>query len=274
MTGLPYKPPYNFDPDGNGGPIDDPTDITGCVLWLDASDIATLWQTTDTQPDNNGSNPITVDGQTVANWDDKSGDTNNVAQSGAGSEPTYKTGIQNGKSILRFIDNAQVNDDFLFRTLSVLSQVANVTVFIVAAATSDETLGVIYSNTNTSDLRIAAYCDSRTVQRRGAVLNDSSGDNYANLPSDIGTEFNLITTIVDDPTITARLNGLPGSTTTFAGDGATDNDYTRIGNQFSEFTRFYGDLAMVAVYDRTLTDTEIDSFEVWAQSVWATPALP
>jgi hypothetical protein len=61
-------------------------------VWVDFSDITTLYQTNDT------STPITADGQSIGYAADKSGTGNHVLQATAGSRPTYKTNIQNGLS--------------------------------------------------------------------------------------------------------------------------------------------------------------------------------
>jgi hypothetical protein len=65
-------------------------------LWLDLSDLTTLYQTNDT------STPVTADGQTVGYVADKSGNARHATQATAGSRPLYKTNIQNGKSVARF----------------------------------------------------------------------------------------------------------------------------------------------------------------------------
>jgi hypothetical protein len=54
-------------------------------LWLDPSDLSTLFQTDDT------STPVTADGQTVGRVNDKSGNGFHLTQSTAGSRPLYKT---------------------------------------------------------------------------------------------------------------------------------------------------------------------------------------
>ena len=49
-----------------------PTQITGCVLWLDGADSTTLFQ------DSAGTIAVTANGQTVSNWKDKSIQANNA----------------------------------------------------------------------------------------------------------------------------------------------------------------------------------------------------
>lgn len=61
-----------------------PTDIAGLQLWLDASQIVGL-----------------NDGDPIASWLDKSGNSNNGSQAVAPLKPIYKTNIINGKPVAR-----------------------------------------------------------------------------------------------------------------------------------------------------------------------------
>ncbi len=72
-----------------------PDDISGLTLWLDSNDINTLYQ------DSGKSTPVTSDADPVGCWADKSGSGYDFIQGTAGEQPTYKTGILNGKAIVR-----------------------------------------------------------------------------------------------------------------------------------------------------------------------------
>ena len=64
-----------------------PADIgTDLALWLDADDAST----------------ITLNGSTVSQWDDKSGNSRNATQATAASQPTYSATGLNGKPVLQF----------------------------------------------------------------------------------------------------------------------------------------------------------------------------
>lgn len=77
------------------GLADTVTDIVGLQLWLDASDLTTIWSDT-------GGTAHPAAGGAVARWDDKSSLGRNVTQSNAGNQPTYQTGTLNGLSTLYF----------------------------------------------------------------------------------------------------------------------------------------------------------------------------
>lgn len=69
-----------------------PTDISGCVLWLDASQITGL-----------------SDGDSMATWEDLSASGEDAAQGTGGLQPTYKTGIINGLPVARFASSRLEN---------------------------------------------------------------------------------------------------------------------------------------------------------------------
>ena len=62
-----------------------PRKIAGLKLWLDANKITGL-----------------SDGDPVTTWSDLSGNGKDATQAAGGAKPTYKTGIQNGRSVVRF----------------------------------------------------------------------------------------------------------------------------------------------------------------------------
>ncbi len=63
-----------------------PTDITKLALWLDASDAST----------------ITLSGDKIIAWADKSINKNNVTQTTDSYRPVYVIGEKNGKNVIRF----------------------------------------------------------------------------------------------------------------------------------------------------------------------------
>lgn len=72
-----------------------PTQIAGLQLWLDGSDLATLYQS-------NGGSLAANDGDPVGYWLDKSGNGRHVAQSSGVNKPTVRLNIKNGLPVVRF----------------------------------------------------------------------------------------------------------------------------------------------------------------------------
>lgn len=73
---------------GGSQPITDPTDLAGCVCWLDASQLAL------------------ADDAPVATWPDLSGSGFDATQATADNRPVCKTNVQNGLRSVRFDPSA------------------------------------------------------------------------------------------------------------------------------------------------------------------------
>ncbi len=69
-----------------------PAQIT-TALWLDAADAST----------------ITLNSTTVSQWNDKSGNSRNFSQATAGNQPVYLTNALNGKNVVNFVSNDNLN---------------------------------------------------------------------------------------------------------------------------------------------------------------------
>jgi len=104
-----------------------PTQLTSAV-WLDAADSAT----------------ITLNGSTVSQWNDKSGNGRHVSQATAANQPTYTASGLNGKPVLTFDG---VNDRL---------------------STASTTLGI----TNSASLAVVTQMSSRTPPEQGIVGSD------------------------------------------------------------------------------------------------------
>jgi hypothetical protein len=77
-----------------------PSDVSGLILWLDATDLTTLWQ------ESTRSTQVASDGDPVGAWDDKSGNGNHWTQATAGDRPVYKEDFNTSYAgILKAADN-------------------------------------------------------------------------------------------------------------------------------------------------------------------------
>jgi hypothetical protein len=88
VRALPYNHPYRWNGSSTGGlNLWRPFELgSNLALWLDAED----------------TNTITLNGSTVSQWNDKSGNGRNVAQATAGSQPTYSIFSASAKAALSF----------------------------------------------------------------------------------------------------------------------------------------------------------------------------
>ena len=137
-----------------GKVVFNPATITGLQLWLDPTDTATLFQTTDT------STPALLDAAAVGRINDKSGNSGREAiQATAANKPTLKLNILNGLQVLRTDGGDRVVSTFG----STLSQPA--TIFLV----------IKWSAIGTS-ARIAI--DGIDASNRNYLAVNTAGTNY------------------------------------------------------------------------------------------------
>lgn len=141
VTQLPYDHPYRWDGTRFGGPkLWRPTEIA-TALWLDAEDTST----------------ITLNGSTVSQWADKSGNGRNVSQATAASQPAYSASNLNGKPGLVFDGS---NDILGAGSTALLRNVSGCSVFVVFRYTTVPTVAripfAILSNSGNARLQVAS----------------------------------------------------------------------------------------------------------------------
>ena len=86
---------------GNSKPclLFSPQSIPGLNMWLDASDVSTLFTNTA------GTTPVSTNGASIAAWKDKSINGYLFTQATSGNQPTYTTSGQNGLSVTSWNGN-------------------------------------------------------------------------------------------------------------------------------------------------------------------------
>lgn len=113
-------------------------------LWLDASDSST----------------ITLNGSTVSQWNDKSGNARHVSQATATNQPTYSATGLNGKGSLSF----DGSDDIL-STPTAFPSLDNFSVFVVAsgnAIAANQERGIVAIDNGTGSGYISGYWFERS----------------------------------------------------------------------------------------------------------------
>lgn len=113
--------------------ITDPTDITGCVLWLDASDATTI----------NAGGPVNND--PVSTWADKSGNDFDATQADAGVRPVYETDVMGALDGVTFDGTQSLG--LSGAALDILRAQPGASLFVVAAYNGDTSpiAGAIFS---------------------------------------------------------------------------------------------------------------------------------
>jgi len=162
-----------------GSPGLDPTSIASLTLWYEAS--VGIFQ------DEAATNPVTADGQSVQAWVDAK-NSFKVIRNGAGTEPTYKTAIFNGRPVLRFdasddqlLNTGGTADDYIASTGTTIFSVAK---YSDATPANDQYQILFYNATG------ARYCMGIHNLAGGQTaygLNDDGGYDNAALTGAMNT---------------------------------------------------------------------------------------
>jgi hypothetical protein len=230
-----------------------PTDISGCVLWLDASDAATI---TDA-----GSGAVSA-------WADKSASGWNVTQATSAARPTTGTTTINGRNALTFDGG-----DVLAMSGSSLAN-ANVTTFAVFRENSAVNFsGVITFNTGTSNdnttgitMTAASGVNVLGADRVGAFAA-VAGTN----PTPLGVYAVRYGTAASGLVTAYRGTGTSGTTTTPT-TGTTTGIV--VGGRYqsgavSASFRLNGAIAEIVVYSSTLSASDTNLVGNYLADKWA-----
>lgn len=219
-----------------------PTDIGNCQLWLDASDTST----------------ITEVAGSVSQWDDKSGNGNDVTQGTGSAQPTTGVTTQNGRNVLDF-----ATDDFLSAPSALYTLPnGNSTVFIVSKGEATSQQRVI-SATESGSFRYGVEYTSG-----GNVLFQNNTSASGGVSSAIEeTQFNLISAYRSDTTQGISVNGAAFTTNTSANseDGVTA---LAIGANAGGSVELNGSIAEIIIYDRFLSASEIANVQNYLSRKW------
>jgi len=251
-------------------PINDPTDIATIALWLDGSDVATMYQIS------GSASPVTTDGQQLGTWEDKSGNGYHVEQTASGQKPHYRTGQQNSLSTV--LNENSVADEFLFRTSSVLTQTIEVTLFWVASsvAASDSLPRSVYASNdaNIGGGRVQAYVDTRVIgsaPKVGVLTDGTDSANPALLAQTSANTYNQYSLRNNGTNAIGRKDGTEQESKDSTAVGSATNDYTRIFNSQGDSLDLEGGIGELIIYDSALSDIDILRVETYLKDKWATP---
>lgn len=226
-----------------------PTQVANNVLWLDASD----------------SNTITERGGAVSQWDDKSGEGNNIPVTGT-QRPTTGVDTINGKNVLTF--------DGVNNYLDLPSS------FYTDLANGDNTAIVVWktSNGGTSQRLITGFVGTSTrwglLYRFGAgEVNAVNATTFAQVDTPLIENINthVDISIREGSNITAKRDKYFNETDATAEDVSITS--ARIGADAFGANLMVGNLCEVLVYNRALTESEIALVQNYLQAKWDIQAL-
>jgi hypothetical protein len=234
----------------------DPRRIANLGLWLDAADASSL----------------TLNGSTVSEWRDKSGNARNFAQATAAAQPIADTRTQNGRPVLDFDGARRLTGNAA--SLNVARNLAGATVFVVGGW--DSTAG------NQNMLFVSRGDSSTSPRQRLIVTSATIGFGGRRLDLDAllsaaysaNTNSNVLTGVFDwsNTDLFTFQNGTQqASNLNFHTAGnTTDNDSVGIGigadpNGTGPLDGF---VAEVVYYQRVLSEAERQAVNRYLGAKW------
>ena len=240
----------------SGQPIFTPTQISGCLLWVDAADPST----------------ITHSSGSVSQWDDKSGNNHHLTQSTSAYEPTYSSVIP--YPYIEFDGNNQV--------------LGNTDAGLINVSDSTNTMFVVYESANTTTTyagQVLASVNYRGRQYYGLNVNNSTagagGTSFMNKSSQaFGCRLATIPSTTKQVSIGTRdgvtriLHDQNGLTDTETDSSNTFQDMFSVGAAWESgrtpSADYTGKIYEIIVYDRVLTSIERNQVQNYLQTRWNT----
>lgn len=260
-------------PYGMPAGVTDPRHIPSLRLWLDASNVVGMRQLSD------GTGTVTH-GDPLGYWPDLSGNGYNATQATTNNRPTYRVGVRNGRSVLRFDG---VNDSYRVASLPLD---ATVSMFVVAnfntAGSAGNATGNLFiehsANSNTNSGFYFAGQSSGPAQ-----INRNVSPTFRWVPTGVdnwlGTGWAIAELRVSpgstvDSIFTVRRNGLPFlNNAALQNSGAVTSDreatadlFIGSRNQASIFSN--GDFGEILIYNRALFDAEQAAVRRYLAQKW------
>lgn len=232
------------------------------ALWLDASD----------------SGSITLNGSTVSQWNDKSGNARHFTQATGGNQPTYTSSGQNGLNVVTFA-SASANWMSAGDTLDLGTNSVSIFAVVKFGTAANQTFLGKYK---ASSPLVGSYVMLRETSQLGSIYYNSSS--YRANSSTIGTPSCSTVGVVIDRTngaVTQRIDLATNGTASFTGDSAGNRDMATAlymgglrNSSDSGFTAGYylnGYVCEVVVCLSALSDANRDALELYLKTKWATP---
>jgi hypothetical protein len=218
------------------------------ALWLDFSDISTLFQ------DTAGATPITTDGQAIARASDKSGNARHATNATSGQRPLHKASIQNGLSVAR---PDGINDSLQTASFSLPQPF---TVFVVYTAGGGNNRPI---HDTPSGTRILFY--ERAVAPNTHAQFAGAGQIF--FPTTTG--WHVFTNVYNNTASFAQVDSGSPVTGTL-GTGSSTNGFALFRNQGgSEFLN--RDVGEILMYSEAVTGSKLTTILSALKTKWGTP---
>ena len=210
---------------------------------------------------------ITLNGSSVSDWADQSGNGNNATQTTGASQPLFVTNGLNNLPVLRF----DGSNDFFNGTTIPNINTSSISIFVVAKGEAQTSIAADFFG-------IGSITNGFTFTRRMNVEHLSMHNNnaYISFPSlpNAGFPFKILEGIKNYGEISELLiNGVSLGTSTDATlNGTFTNTNFHIGRNL-DYDYFKGEIAEIILYMKALNNTERQQVEQYLMDKYAPSAV-
>ena len=216
-----------------------PTSVTGCSLWLDAADTATITYSS---------------GSNVSQWSDKSGLGNNATQSTSTSQPISGSVSTNGKNVLNFTGKSMIYPTINNTTITVFCIYNNTTFVPYGPPVNVGPFAFFYAAPNSKvGIGRLAVTDEVLASWSSAGLTTSQYVIYGGTVSVSGNTTSFL-----------YFNGTQVATVSVNSSGGT-SAYS-VGDSINNMTS--GNIAEVLIYNSVLSTTDRQKVEGYLAWKW------
>lgn len=248
-----------------GAPAFTPASIANLKAWYDASDTGT----------------ITVSGNDVTQWNDKSANAYNLTQGTANKRPQSGTRTQNGKNAVDFVDSNDVVAAATAANWAFLNNTGGSTYFFVIVCDASAAYRLLYDTSGTSSSYVGNYLyvtSSDTLQI--VVFRGVGGTNAVNqITTQTATDGTAsYWSFLSDPnngTASNRMkiwkNGANPINTNASSDAPSNSNPQyplNLGGQNTLSESFNGLICEVIFYSGLLSDTDRGKVETYLAAKW------
>lgn len=240
----------------------DPLSISGCKLWLDASDTAT----------------ISLSGSDVTQWNDKSGNGYNFTQGTSANRPKSGTRTQNSLNVIDFDGNNDSLTTSAAKSAFNFLQNSVSTIFRVIKQDSNTGVRFILGTNDGSFSSIGIYQFTNSTNELSNCGNGSGSSVYnITITADTNAKYQVYKSDPANATAANRIKvstnagAFTGSNTGTASPSASNSTIDFIlGNDSNGGTLPYdGFIAEILIYDTILSAGDITDVQNYLAGKWA-----
>ena len=237
-----------------------PSDISSLKLWLDSSDISTLFQ------DNGCSTAVTANSDPIGCWKDKTATGNNYTVASAGNKPLYETGELNSKATISFNGSAHY-----LSGNSVLEGGETAVSFLMVVQRESNTglwPNPLLSNADLNWTGGFGFADCTDTDTWCFFINDyNNGAQRVTMAGTLLATYNYVIGVYDGTNIELWAGGTSQGSVAYSTAINSKDSVGHISND-GYGDRFKGNLAEIMVFEAALTSTQRSNLESYMSTKW------